>query len=84
MILTALRNYVCELAKSEPEEKAKVIGVIQVKNFQNKIFLVLDNEKIEEFYWDNAEETLPIKELVKLYLNKSVLEIEFKESKDKD
>ncbi len=84
MILTALRNYVHELAKSESEEKAKVIGVIQVKNFQNKIFLVLDNEKIEEFDWDNAEETLPIKELVKLYLNKSVLEIEFKESKDKD
>ena len=84
MILTALRNYVHELAQSEPEEKAKVIGVIQVKNFQNKIFLVLDNEKIEEFDWDNAEETLPIKELVKLYLNKSVLEIEFKESKDKD
>lgn len=84
MILTALRNYVHELAKSEPEEKAKVIGVIQVKNFQNKIFLVLDNEKIEEFDWDNAEETLPIKDLVKLYLNKSVVEIEFKESKDKD
>lgn len=84
MILTALRKYVHELAKSEPEEKAKVIGVIQVRNFQNKIFLVLDNEKVEEFDWDNAEETLPIKELVKLYLNKSVLEIEFKESKDKD
>ena len=84
MILTALRNYVHELAKSEPEEKANVIGIIQVKNFQNKIFLVLDNEKIEEFDWDNADETLPIKELVKLYLNKSVLEIEFKESKDKD
>ena len=60
MILTALRNYVHELAKSEPEEKA------------------------EEFDWDNAEETLPIKELIKLYLNKSVLEIEFKESKDKN
>jgi len=84
MILTALRNYVHELAQSEPKEKAKVIGVIQVRNFQNKIFLVLDNEKIEEFDWDNADETLPIKELVKLYLNKSVLEIEFKESKDKD
>lgn len=84
MILTALRNYVHELAQSEPKEKAKVIGVIQVKNFKDKIFLVLDNEKIEEFDWDNAEETLPIKELVKLYLNKSVLEIEFKESKDKD
>lgn len=84
MILTALRNYVHELAQSESKEKAKVIGVIQVRNFQNKIFLVLDNEKIEEFDWDNAEEALPIKELVKLYLNKSVLEIEFKESKDKD
>ena len=84
MILTALRKYVHELAQNEPKEKAKVIGVIQVKNFNNKIFLVLDNEKIEEFEWDNAEETLPIQDLVKLYMNKSVLEIEFKESKGKD
>ena len=84
MILTALRKYVHELAQNEPKEKAKVIGVIQVKNFNNKIFLVLDNEKIEEFEWDNAEETLPIQDLVKLYMNKSALEIEFKESKGKD
>lgn len=84
MILTALRKYVHELAQSEPKEKTKVIGVIQVKNFNNKIFVVLDNEKIEEFEWDNAEETLPIQDLVRLYMNKSVLEIEFKESKDKD
>lgn len=84
MILTALRKYVHELAQSEPKEKAKVIGVIQVKNFNNKIFVVLDNEKIEEFEWDNAEETLPIQDLVKLYMNKSVLEIEFKEPKGKD
>ena len=84
MILTALKKYIHELAQSEPKEKAKVIGVIQVKNFNNKIFVVLDNEKIEEFEWDNAEETLPIQDLIKLYMNKSVLEIEFKESKGKD
>ena len=83
MILTALRNYVHELAQSEPKEKAKVIGVIQIKNFQNKIFLVLDDETIREFEWDK-DETLPIQDLVKLYLNKNMLEIEFKESKDKD
>lgn len=84
MIMTALKNYIHELAQSESKEKAKVIGVIQVKNFNNKIFVVLDNEKIEEFEWDNAEETLPIQDLVKLYMNKSVLEIEFKEPKGKD
>lgn len=83
MILTALKGYIHELAGYD-KKKAKVIGVIQIKNFKDKIFLVLDNEKIEEFDWDNAEETLPIQDLVKLYLNKSVLEIEFKESKDKD
>lgn len=82
--MTALKKYVHELAQNEPKEKAKVIGVIQVKNFNNKIFVVLDNEKIEEFEWDNAEETLPIQDLVKLYMNKSVLEIEFKEPKGKD
>lgn len=83
MILTALKGYIHELAGYD-KKKAKVIGVIQVKNFQNKIFLVLDDETIREFEWDNADETLPIQDLVKLYLNKSVLEIEFKESKNKD
>ena len=83
MILTALKGYIHELAGYD-KKKAKVIGVIQIKNFQNKIFLVLDDETIREFEWDNADETLPIQDLVKLYLNKSVLEIEFKESKDKD
>ena len=83
MILTALKSYIHELAGYD-KKKAKVIGVIQVKNFQNKIFLVLDDETIREFEWDNADETLPIQDLVKLYLNESVLEIEFKESKNKD
>lgn len=83
MILTALKGYIHELAGYD-KKKAKVIGVIQVKNFQNKIFLVLDDETIREFELDNADETLPIQDLVKLYLNKNVLEIEFKESKDKD
>ena len=83
MIMTALKNYVHELAQHD-KKKAKVIGVIQIKNFQNKIFLVLDDETIREFKWDNADETLPIQDLVKLYMNKNVLEIEFKESKDKD
>ena len=83
MILTALKGYIHELAGYD-KKKAKVIGVIQIKNFQNKIFLVLDDETIREFEWDNADETLPIQDLVKLYLNKNVLEIEFKESKDKD
>lgn len=83
MILTALKSYIHELAGYD-KKKAKVIGVIQIKNFQNKIFLVLDDETIREFEWDNADETLPIQDLVKLYLNNSVLEIEFKESKDKD
>lgn len=80
MILTALKGYIHELAGYD-KKKAKVIGVIQIKNFQNKIFLVLDDETIREFEWDNADETLPIQDLVKLYLNESVLEIEFKESK---
>lgn len=83
MILTALKGYIHELAGYD-KKKAKVIGVIQIKNFQNKIFLVLDDETIREFEWDNADETLPIQDLVKLYLNKNALEIEFKESKDKD
>lgn len=83
MILTALKGYIHELAGYD-KKKAKVIGVIQIKNFQNKIFLVLDDETIREFELDNADETLPIQDLVKLYLNKNVLEIEFKESKDKD
>ena len=83
MILTALKGYIHELAGYD-KKKAKIIGVIQVKNFQNKIFLVLDDETIREFEWDNADETLPIQDLVKLYLNESVLEIEFKESKNKD
>ncbi len=83
MILTALKGYIHELAGYD-KKKAKVIGVIQIKNFQNKIFLVLDDETIREFEWDNADETLPLQDLVKLYLNKNVLEIEFKESKDKD
>lgn len=83
MILTALKGYIHELAGYD-KKKAKVIGVIQIKNFQNKIFLVLDDETIREFEWDNADETLPIQDLVKLYLNESVLEIEFKESKNKD
>lgn len=83
MILTALKGYIHELAGYD-KKKAKVIGVIQIKNFQNKIFLVLDDETIREFEWDNADETLPIQDLVKLYLNKNVLEIEFKESKNKD
>lgn len=80
MILTALKGYIHELAGYD-KKKAKVIGVIQIKNFQDKIFLVLDDETIREFEWDNADETLPIQDLVKLYLNESVLEIEFKESK---
>lgn len=80
MILTALKGYIHELAGYD-KKKAKVIGVIQIKNFQNKIFLVLDDETIREFEWDNADETLLIQDLVKLYLNESVLEIEFKESK---
>ena len=80
MILTALKGYIHELAGYD-KKKAKVIGVIQIKNFQDKIFLVLDDETIREFEWDNADKTLPIQDLVKLYLNKSVLEIEFKESK---
>ena len=80
MILTALKGYIHELAGYN-KKKAKVIGVIQIKNFQNKIFLVLDDETIREFEWDNADETLPIQDLVKLYLNESALEIEFKESK---
>ena len=80
MILTALKSYIHELAGYD-KKKAKVIGVIQIKNFQNKIFLVLDDETIREFECDNADETLPIQDLVKLYLNESVLEIEFKESK---
>ena len=83
MILTALKGYIHELAGYD-KKKAKVIGVIQIKNFQNKIFLVLDDETIREFEWDNADETLPIQDLIKLYLNESVLEIEFKESKNKD
>jgi len=83
MILTALKGYIHELAGYD-KKKAKVIGVIQIKNFQDKIFLVLDDETIREFKWDNADETLPIQDLVKLYLNKSMLEIEFKESKNKD
>ena len=83
MILTALKGYIHELAGYD-KKKAKIIGVIQVKNFQNKIFLVLDDETIREFEWDNADETLPIQDLIKLYLNESVLEIEFKESKNKD
>lgn len=82
MILTALKGYIHELAGYD-KKKAKVIGVIQIKNFQNKIFLVLDDETIREFEWDK-DETLPIQDLVKLYLNKNMLEIEFKESKDKD
>ena len=82
MILTALKSYIHELA-SYDKKKAKVIGVIQIKNFQNKIFLVLDDETISEFEWDK-DKTLPIQDLVKLYLNKNMLEIEFKESKDKD
>ena len=82
MILTALKGYIHELAGYD-KKKAKVIGVIQIKNFQNKIFLVLDDETIREFEWDK-DEALPIQDLVKLYLNKNMLEIEFKESKDKD
>lgn len=82
MILTALKGYIHELSGYD-KKKAKVIGVIQIKNFQNKIFLVLDDETIREFEWDK-DETLPIQDLVKLYLNKNMLEIEFKESKDKD
>nr|DAW45329.1 MAG TPA: hypothetical protein [Caudoviricetes sp.] len=82
MILTALKGYIHELAGYD-KKKAKVIGVIQIKNFQDKIFLVLDDETIREFEWDK-DETLPIQDLVKLYLNKNMLEIEFKESKDKD
>lgn len=82
MILTALKGYIHELAGYD-KKKAKVIGVIQIKNFQDKIFLVLDDETIREFEWDK-DETLPIQDLVKLYLNKNMLEIEFKESKNKD
>lgn len=82
MILTALKGYIHELAGYD-KKKTKVIGVIQIKNFQDKIFLVLDDETIREFEWDK-DETLPIQDLVKLYLNKNMLEIEFKESKDKD
>ena len=82
MILTALKGYIHELAGYD-KKKAKVIGVIQIKNFQNKIFLVLDDETIREFECDK-DKSLPIQDLVKLYLNKNMLEIEFKESKDKD
>jgi hypothetical protein len=84
MILTALRKYVHELAQNEPKEKAKVLGVIQLKNFQDKLYLILDNGTIREFSWDDADEMLPIADLVRLYMNKNVIEIEFKESKDKD
>lgn len=79
MILTALKGYIHKLAGYD-KKKANAIGIIQIKNFKDKVFLVLDDETIREFEWDK-DETLPIQDLVKLYLNKSVLEIEFKESK---
>lgn len=84
MILTALRKYVHELAQNEPKEKAKVLGAIQLKNFQDKLYLILDNGTIREFSWDDADEMLPITDLVRLYMNKNVVEIEFKEPKGKD
>ena len=83
MILTALRNYVHELAGYD-KKKANVIGIVQIKNFKDKIFLVKDDETIQEISWDDITDTLPISDVIKLYLNKSSVEIEFKESKDKD
>lgn len=84
MIMTALKNYVHELAQHD-KKKANAIGIIQIKNFKDKVFLVFDDETIREISWDDITDTLPITDVIKLYMNKSSVEIEFKESnKDKD